>query len=511
MLEILTQQNALIELQNADWIQLSRDFAQLETAAEKQSFISTLAAHIGGVPALEIEQEIRQVFSTLDIDLLPLKQQEKLFAKLQSIQCNATFKLMAFQQRDFFKTINMNFLFISRTHWNELINRFEEQGREHLSIAFFRINLSAILKMNVLTLDGILSQPCPHRAAKHHLLDDEPIARKRWHHSYIEDHGVNPLIYEKTGENPELEKDLEETGVRLATLFPATPIRGYDVKRTPGGSKVRSVYKATNEQAHHDTLFKHLTPTKTPTENGCISISAVITQAGLHQKLPRLNTQKAVPVVYIATLDPMLARSGMRRMSARTLMGSSATEVFAAHGIEIYPRDKRSQHWSHLIAHFLTGEEQIQSTTPEKELINLVPTTAAANYNTLEAVELFIKNKLMNTETEEIRIKVTPTYIGDNLIPQSLIYQLRWSESEDGIIIGHNERFYINPQSHMRLTKSMHQSIDVVRKQCNRTRFFGLSDTELETDTDSEMHDELIDSPQGRRLDFSSFDSCDSD
>lgn len=510
MLEILTQQNALIELQNADWIHLSFHFAQLETAAEKQSFISTLSAHIG-FPILEIEQEINRAFSTLNMHLLPAEQQEIVLAKLQSIQHQATLKIMLFQQRDFFKTINMSFLFISRTHWNELIDLFEKQGREHISIAFFRIHLSAILKINVLTLDSILSQPVPHRAAKHYCQYEERSKTKRWCHSYLEDHGVNPLIYDKTGKDPELEKELEDTGVRIVALLPSTPVRGYDVKRTPGGSKVRSVYKSTTEYAHHDTLFKHLTPSRTPTENGRITISDVITQAGLHQKLPRLNTKRAEPVEYTATLASMLARSGMRRTSARTQMGASATAVFNAHGIKIYPKDKYTQHWSHLIAHFLTGEDQIKSTTPEKELINLVPTTAAANYNTLEAVELFIKNKLMNTvaKVEEIRIKVTPTYVGENLIPQSLIYNLRWSETENGVTIAHNDRFYINPQSHMRLTKSMHQAIDVVRKKCSSARFFGLSDTE--TDTDIEMHDDLIDSPKGRRLDFSSFDSCESE
>ncbi|TAL63873.1 MAG: hypothetical protein EPN84_04380, partial [Legionella sp.] len=107
------------------------------------------------------------------------------------------------------------------------------------------------------------------------------------------------------------------------------------------------------------------------------------------------------------------------------------------------------------IAYFLGGAQ---------DTVNLIPSTAAANYNTLEAIELYIRELLVNKKTTEVNIVVEPVYTGESLIPELLIYKLEWDQVIAGQTQQFAETFNINPQSHQRFTQSMYESFDEARK-----------------------------------------------
>jgi hypothetical protein len=133
----------------------------------------------------------------------------------------------------------------------------------------------------------------------------------------------------------------------------------------------------------------------------------------------------------------MIARQQVaRRISQNTLMKASCREVFAAHGIDTVITSRGSKyHWSHLIAHFLGGEQESE---------NLIPGTAASNYNTLELVEQFIAEKLILGIS--INIQVTPIYSSESLIPDELKFHLEWDEGG----LHYTETLMINPRSYRR-------------------------------------------------------------
>jgi hypothetical protein len=166
-----------------------------------------------------------------------------------------------------------------------------------------------------------------------------------------------------------------------------------------------------------------------------------------------------------------------RRQTQLTLMRASAADVFRAHGVTIDSgTESRSKHWAHLIAHCLIDPQEAIPEDPVQEIINLVPSTAEANYNTLEAIELFIRRKLLNKETDRIHIYVKPNYSGESLIPDNVVYTLNWTETKTQRPC--EEVFHISPQSHQRLTKSMHQSINLLRN----TRKTDLPSKEMQDD-----------------------------
>ena len=256
---------------------------------------------------------------------------------------------------------------------------------------------------------------------------------------------------------------MESTGVKSTPLCPATPERGYpQIKRTPGGTKTRPV--CTIEGL---TFFKPLTPYSKESRVGRADVREASIGNIMHT-LPKLQLRRADPVEYTATLAVIEERSGQarRQYTQHSIAQASASDVFRAHGINIIPAHSRSQHWAHLIAHFLGDTQDLTIQDNTKEIINLVPSTAAANYNTLEVIELFIKQKLTDQETDRILICVEPVYTGEALIPDLLVYSLTWVEkNKRGQVRECHETFYINPQSYHRVTKSMRQAINLLRDE----------------------------------------------
>lgn len=387
---------------------------------------------------------------------------ERLIDAVQTIEQTTTAKITHFMQHPFFQTFYMDRFSISKRQINQLIAQFEKKERQRITPIFFLTNLSHIQKVSIKTLLTLFTKHQPDRKAKRHadFSDDDVSPRKKYRY-HPNDKEPNPLIYERNTSQPALEKELETSGVRIATLEPTSPIRGYtqSAMKTPGGTKVRSLYSTA-----HGTLFKGASPKAAEKSKGRLALKDT-SAAQIKELLPKLECERANTVLFTATLESIKDRKGIkRRQSALSIMGASATDVFRAHGIEIESAKSHLQHWSHLVAHFLTEESEITSLEKENSLINLVATTAAANYNILEEIELFIKGKLEKQETDQIHMQVTPTYTGENLIPDIIIYKLNWNETINKTLCPCHEIFYISAQSQLRINNSMHESIDILRK-----------------------------------------------
>lgn len=436
-------------LEDTEWYKLCQIYGDLGDN-KRSLLIKALTAH-SGVP----EQEITDTFSSLMAkDPLPEKEILSSLLKTQDI---ATSKIVQFQQRKYIQEINTAALSISRAEWLTLITKFEQQKARHLTSVFFLTGLSTIRNIGYEHLQFALSKEQPSRKVKKIVNHQELPPLKRSYQKLIEDGGINPLILGNLEEHNEkyieLQKKLKKSGVRITTLSAASPEKGYPVTvSTPGGTKARPVC-AINEH----TFFKPITPYGNKSKKARVDVRTA-TENNIGTALPQLPYERAKPIEFNATLDSLKARSGqIRRQSQKSLKKASSSDVFKAHGIEINPSDSQSHHWAHLIAYFLGGPQ---------DGINLVPSTAAANYNTLEAIELFIKKKLTQSETSQIHITVEPIYSGQSLIPDVLIYTLTWKEERlEQPNQDFREIFHINPQSYQRITKSMHQAIEVLRNE----------------------------------------------
>ena len=256
--------------------------------------------------------------------------------------------------------------------------------------------------------------------------------------------GSNPFILERTDVTTAFHSPIARTGVRVAELTDASPAQGYgEVKKTPGGRKVHAVYRN-----GAGTLFKPVTPVG---RDGMIDTQCARREE-IEGALSTLDFSRCTEITFKATLAHLYARSGKGRgVAQNTLMKARCRDVFAAHDTkgDILIQGNR-YHWSHLIAHFLGGEQS---------KLNLIPGTAASNYNTLEVVEQFIAKKLLTKKVLSIDINVEPTYRGESLIPDELAFQLTWDE----LSRRYSETIRINPRSYQRITRSMQSSIALLR------------------------------------------------
>jgi hypothetical protein len=290
----------------------------------------------------------------------------------------------------------------------------------------------------------------------------------------------NPLIINSSQITSAMKKAFENTGVRAAMLKPVVAEIGYsNMMTTPNGKQVRPLCSLGGL-----SLFKPVTPFSKLSEQARADLTNA-SQNTIVNHLPWLNAQRAEPIEFTATLDIIQEwAKKTRRESLGQFMGASASEVFIAHGIEVDSSHRRSHHWAHLIAHFLCHSQHI--TSNEKQLINLVPSTAAANYNTLKMVERFIKQTLENKRTDRMHISVDPIFKGEALIPDSLVYTLTWNEKKtNGEMIKHQHVYYINPPSYERVTRVMKESILMLRQIYSESLSdtFNSNDTSLEADS----------------------------
>ena len=470
IIQDLAKQNYLIELSSDDWLEYYAAFNNEANPWKQTTFIKALANH-SGVP-------LPQLITAFD-PLKPLTLDT--LRNFYELQQNATLRITEFQQHSYIKRMNVEALALSRGQWNGIINKFERENRTNLTGSFFHRAVGSIARKNTESVKELMpSKKQPERQVKRVHDEDQQQPVKKFTRSYVKDDGINPLIYEAKDNDSSLIPKLEDKGVRVlpsSALTPVTPPRGYyGTKQTPGGHKTRPVCTIDGH-----TFFKPLTPNHTEKTRGRV-ILLDVKKEKLLKKIPKLLLDRAAPVSYTATLDTITERSGKpREQSQKSVAGVSSADVFRAYGVEIKPMHSRSQHWSHLIAHFLADPQDITplSDEPDKEIINLVPTTSAANYNTLESVELFIRTKLIKEETDKITIKVNPIYSGERRIPDLLVYELNWSEGDsEEDRMHYNEQFFIHPQSHCRTTKTMHESIDTLRAHRTKKLFDDLENDE---------------------------------
>lgn len=450
ILKDLTQRPCHLELEDKDWFALSAFFNSANETDRGR--LAKAVASWSGVSEMHI---VVHALCNLSSETLSTEQCQLLLKELQTHQHQATLDIIRFQQRDFLRRLDLSLLEMTRTEWLVMLNRFEQHKRHAITSLFFFGTLSSIRRVKYDDLIDLVRTLPPSRHVKRKR-QTETLPSKRMYQSFQEDDGINPLITEKT-DDPILQRAIEATGVRTTSLTPVTPERSHlCVARTPGGTKVRRLWEWNSV-----TFYQNLSPYGKKSGEGRVDVRGV-SQSRIEETLPVLEFQRAEPVEFTATLELIKSQMGIRR---RGTIKTKASDVFRAHGIEIIPAHGRSHHWAHLIAHFLGDISDISSQDSDNEVINLVPSTAAANYNTLEAIELFIRKKLINESTEQISIKVTPKYSGESLIPDLLIYKLNWSENnamEDQQNC--SETFYINPQSYQRITKSMHETIATLRK-----------------------------------------------
>jgi hypothetical protein len=449
LIKELASRTCLDELKTDEWMTYSTLYHELDIFT-RPLLIKAISSH-SGVPLTQTSNALHNLMP----GIVAADVQDLILSSLQITQETASSKISGMQQRTLFKQIDVGTLSISRSEWLTIIDKFERLEKRSLSPIFFFGMLSTIRKIPYDELTSSLSKQQHPRQAKR-AIERKDVFVKRAFESFKEDGGDNPLILEIQDENRDLQLKAEATGARSSEVFPATPDKRYPVVvRTPNGNKARPLCVINGQ-----TLFQHCTPLSKAPKQGRVDVrDATLKQIGF--QLPKLPLEKAQPIKFTATLAVITERSGMsRRIGQNSQMRAKASDVFRAHGIEIKPEDGRSHHWAHLIAHFLGDIEDLCVDNSDEEVINLVPSTAAANYNTLEAIENFIKNKLIDEDTDKINIEVEPVYSSESLIPDMLNYTLSWTGNYGQKC---NEIFYINPQSYQRITKSAHDTIKVLR------------------------------------------------
>ena len=400
-----------------DWQDWATQY-ELLTDSEQNCLEKLLAEHTG-LPKPTVKQCVDARYQN----------DPNFISKINESEQAGIAKIAGFCARKFFKdnSAHIEHLAINRSEWLSLIHKFELSKRHSINMVYFLTHLSTLRRVSYSSLLSLLERPAYPRdaKAKSPIVASE-LPAKRKHVGFFKEEDLNPLIVANTA-SPEILSALEFTGVRVTALNSATPEKGYsNLMSTASGKK--DLRNSSSEMVMAD--------------------------------LPRLNPKKAEAVEFTATLEKIIEREGKRRrQSQNAIMGASARHVFEAHGIEVSYEHKNEHHWAHLIGHFLCDSSEVSGEADE--VINLIPSTAAANYNTLKVIELFIKGTLKSEKTEEIHIHVLPRFSGDALIPDQLIYTLKWMDKELGL---QTNVYYINPQSYARITSSMQNSIEVLNR-----------------------------------------------
>ncbi|KTC77882.1 DNA/RNA non-specific endonuclease [Legionella brunensis] len=341
---------------------------------------------------------------------------------------------------------------LERSEWLELIRRFNKQHSHRVTSASLFFHLEQIKHLSyqalVKTFHG---EERPSRAVKRAPLENKSSTVKRRKYYEEFDDSPNLLILAEDQETKFLHSPLAKQGVRVTSLDPATPTKDHHkVYRTPGGSKVRSLWSRTTGNSTIP-FFKPLTPSP-------LKVKIKGSEDKIKRKIPKLLFVRHETIHFQATLEKLEERQdSKRRIGQNQLTGASCQSVFAVCDENIIIESRGSKyHWSHMIAYFLGGEQSID---------NLVPATAASNYNVLEVIEQFIAQKLIEDKIPSINITVEPVYVDTTNIPGKLIFTLDWEELGKYC----SETTHIDTRSHQRITKSMLMSIKLVRNEIEKT------------------------------------------
>lgn len=345
---------------------------------------------------------------------------------------------------------SLKILDLSNEEWRKALTLVEERKVRRLTRKALLIVLSEVKHADISKLINDLTKTSKNRTAKPVLSSNKEQTLKLYQRHIA---GENRLMFAGA---KELHSPLKKTGVRILTSPPRHVVSEKPkVLLSPGESqKIRPVMSKES-----GTLYEAVTPEPIYKRSRQATASAET----LRQKFPGYVYKRPGPINFTINAESIENRRSVKRpVSQRQLTGAACVEVFKveSHGDERIVINGRQCHWSHLIAYFLGGAHSKD---------NLVPTSAAANYNILDTVERFIADKILNSTKDErvreIRLEVTPYYAPENKgdIPDLLYFNLNW------VSPGHSdvrlkETIEIKPDSFRRYTSSMQKSFSVFRK-----------------------------------------------
>lgn len=346
---------------------------------------------------------------------------------------------------------SLKVLELSNEEWRKMQTLVEERKSQRLTRKTLLIVLSEVKHIDISQLINDLTQTSKNRAAKPVFSSDKEERTLKLYRRHMP--GENRLMFAGA---KELHSPLKKTGVRILHSPPRRVVsENPKVFWSPGETQqIRPVM-----DKELGTLYDKVTPE--PPFKRIKRMTA--TAETLRRKFPGYVYTRPGPINFTITAETIENRRSVKRpVSQRQLTGAASVEVFKVEGYgdERLVVSGRQCHWSHLIAYFLGG---IHS----KE--NLVPTSAAANYNILDTVEHFIADKILNKDRAErvgeIRLEVTPYYAPENKgdIPDLLYFNLNWiSPHHSDVRL--KETIEIKPDSFRRFTSSMQKSFSVFRK-----------------------------------------------
>lgn len=354
-------------------------------------------------------------------------------------------KIRTFQTLKYCQTIQNTPLEVSTNEWLELASRFEEQNKKIVTSGFFLRGLGELKNTSYENLIQMMSvqRKQPERSTKRARVEEKDCteSNKKFKSRYYKEvEEYSPLIFEATETNHELQSKLKTMDVRCAILNAASPEKGFtNAMYTPEGkTKVKPLCEINGNR-----FFIPFSPTKLE--------STHLTEEEITKKLPKAVYQQAPMREYTVTLETITqCRGKPRSCSGKQLMGHSALEFMEAHQQKI----EGKTHLAHIQAHCLDGPQSQD---------NLIPSSAAANYNTLELVERYIIDLIETDKTDSVHVRVTPQHVGNTVLSNVLTYSLKWTDKSTSK--DHNETHYITPLSTSRVTYSMHKKIKFLRDE----------------------------------------------
>jgi hypothetical protein len=273
--------------------------------------------------------------------------------------------------------------------------------------------------------------------------------RKRQYKEHLIDKSSNQLLIEKGDFTPKKKRKISHLNGMGVSCKKLTRLNQPQSKLVCAKSPGSTEYKLISDIGGL-SFFKKKTPIK--------QISNTIWQKKSRNNTTSYRCNNKTEIKFTVTKDKIGKRQGTKRgISQRTLVGCSSRDIFKFHGLNVeFTNSSNVARWhlSHIIAYVLGGEHDYP---------NITPTSAAANYTTLQLVERPCIEKLINAITEAIDISVNIDYENGNDIATVIDYQLTWKERCKGTL-EKKERVQIYPQSHTKLNHTEKQSLNLARQ-----------------------------------------------
>ncbi|STX27790.1 Uncharacterised protein [Legionella beliardensis] len=358
-------------------------------------------------------------------------------------------------------------------HWQQLYDLFSEHQKKKLTSSRLIHLLSVVLDTDFDAVNSQLQRKNSDREVKQNQVEptEKPLTRKKRrvekeHDQEKENQDPQRKLITDTSSLTPAKKSKLEKHVRITTLTPSSPAKGYEgvpTMQTPKNTKVREVYRQKVVQGTSVStvsLFKPCTPVK---QEGRIKVSQKVKFKEVKEQLPGLMATKLKPQEFEVSLQDIHKAGGhKRRFGQNGLTGASCRKVFAAHEVDTIIKVKGSDyHWSHIRGLCIGGQHTAA---------HLMPATAASNYDTLNLIENFIIDKLTEKRAhsiDHIRVKVTPVYSSDSeaIIPEVIQFELDWEEIDNKQeLTQQSELVFISPRSYQQLTTGARTAIHTLRE-----------------------------------------------